>query len=108
MSVVSRREFLCSSVALGAVAASPLCASGANAAMSPNDKFDLVIRGGEVIDPRVSVPIEKAHRPAAVAEAEPALDPLEPVIAYAAREIQGHRAVSVTTVDRMFVERILQ
>ena len=33
---------------------------------------------GEVIDPRVSVPMEKAHRPAAVAEAEPALDPLEP------------------------------
>ena len=55
MSVVSRREFLCSSVALGAVAASPLCASGANAAMSPNDKFDLVIRGGEVIDPSQSL-----------------------------------------------------
>ena len=55
MSVVSRREFLCSSAALGAVAASPLCVSGANAAMSPNDKFDLVIRGGEVIDPSQSL-----------------------------------------------------
>src|ERR1700734_996755 len=37
---------------------------------------------GEVIDPRVSVPIEKAHRPAAVAEAEPALDPLEPSLRF--------------------------
>jgi dihydroorotase len=55
MSVVSRREFLCSSAALGAVAASPLCVSGANAAMSSNDKFDLVIRGGEVIDPSQSL-----------------------------------------------------
>src|SRR5260370_6477601 len=33
---------------------------------------------GDVMDPSVSVPIEKAQRPAAVAEADPALDPLEP------------------------------
>src|SRR5271156_6875646 len=33
---------------------------------------------GDVIDPRVSVPIENPHRPAAVAEAEPALEPLDP------------------------------
>ena len=30
------------------------------------------------MDPRVSVPIEKAQSPAAVADAEPALDPLDP------------------------------
>ena len=33
---------------------------------------------GEVIEPSVSVPIAKPQRPAAVAEAEPALDPLAP------------------------------
>src|SRR6056297_720090 len=33
---------------------------------------------GEVIEPRVSVPMEKAQSPAAVAEADPALEPEEP------------------------------
>ena len=33
---------------------------------------------GEVIEPSVSVPMAKAQSPAAVALAEPALDPLEP------------------------------
>ena len=33
---------------------------------------------GEVIEPSVSVPIENPQSPAAVAEAEPALDPLDP------------------------------
>src|ERR1700735_3995987 len=33
---------------------------------------------GEVIDPSVSVPIEKSHRPAAGAGADPALGPLGP------------------------------
>jgi hypothetical protein len=33
---------------------------------------------GNVIEPSVSVPIAKPHRPAAVAEADPALEPLEP------------------------------
>ena len=33
---------------------------------------------GEVMDPSVSVPIANPQRPAAVAEAEPALEPLEP------------------------------
>jgi hypothetical protein len=37
---------------------------------------------GEVIEPSVSVPIEKAQSPAAVAEAEPALDPLEPSLRF--------------------------
>src|SRR3984957_18681734 len=32
---------------------------------------------GDVIEPSVSVPIENAQRPAAVAEADPALHPLE-------------------------------
>src|SRR3989440_4276603 len=47
MSVLSRRDFLESvgSVAL-AVASTP-----AFAAMGPNDKFDLVIKGGDVLDP---------------------------------------------------------
>jgi hypothetical protein len=33
---------------------------------------------GETIDPQVSVPIEKATRPADVADADPAEDPLDP------------------------------
>src|ERR1035441_9978255 len=33
---------------------------------------------GEIIEPRVSVPSEKPTRPAAVEEADPAEDPLEP------------------------------
>src|SRR6204780_3201625 len=37
---------------------------------------------GEVIDPSVSVPIENPHRPAAVAEAEPALEPLDPSLRF--------------------------
>jgi dihydroorotase len=45
MSVLSRREFL-SSTAAAALAATP-----AFAAMGPNDKFDLVIKGGDVLDP---------------------------------------------------------
>src|ERR1700727_3763932 len=43
---------------------------------------------GEVIDPSVSVPIEKAHSPAAVAEAEPALDPLEPSLRFQGLRVQ--------------------
>ena len=35
-------------------------------------------REGETIDPRVSVPIENATQPAAVAEPGPAEEPLEP------------------------------
>lgn len=51
MSAVSRRDFLAaaSSFAL-ATATSP-----AYAAMGPNDKFDLVIKGGDVLDPSQSL-----------------------------------------------------
>ena len=47
MSVLSRREFVttASSAALAAASAP------AFAAMGPNDKFDLVIKGGDVLDP---------------------------------------------------------
>jgi dihydroorotase len=55
MGATSRREFLSNSGALGALAASALFVSGAKAAIGPNDKFDLVIRGGEVIDPSQSL-----------------------------------------------------
>jgi dihydroorotase len=50
MAVVSRRNFLSTtgSFALAAAAAS---VGGAHAAMGPNDKFDLVIKGGDVLDP---------------------------------------------------------
>ena len=52
MSVLSRREFLGSagSAALAAAVGGP-----AHAAMGPNDKFDLVIKGGDVLDPSQSL-----------------------------------------------------
>src|SRR3979409_2677048 len=48
----SRREFLgtASSFALGCAIAGP-----ARAAMGPDDKFDLVIKGGDVLDPSQSL-----------------------------------------------------
>jgi len=51
MSALSRRHFLSltGSTALAATAGSAL------AAMGPNDKFDLVIKGGEVLDPSQSL-----------------------------------------------------
>jgi dihydroorotase len=51
MSILSRRDFLAgsSSTVLG-MAAAGLCRP-ARAAMGPDDKFDLVIKGGEVLDP---------------------------------------------------------
>ena len=45
---MKRRSFV---AAAGAVAASSLAGRALAAAMGPDDKFDLVIRGGEVIDP---------------------------------------------------------
>jgi dihydroorotase len=51
MKSVSRREFL------GAASSFALAASGSrvHAAMGPNDKFDLVIKGGDVLDPSQSL-----------------------------------------------------
>jgi len=51
MSILSRRDFLVgsSSTALGIAAAGLY--HPARAAMGPDDKFDLLIKGGEVLDP---------------------------------------------------------
>jgi dihydroorotase len=51
MSALSRRDFL----ALSTSAAALILTGPAGAAMGPNDKFDLVIRGGEVLDPSQSL-----------------------------------------------------
>ena len=51
MTGFSRRNFLSLS---GSAAVAPL-SGGANAAMGPNDKFDLVIKGGDVLDPSQSL-----------------------------------------------------
>src|SRR6201988_1207863 len=48
MSAVSRRDFL-------ATAGSFALAGPARAAMGPDDKFDLVIKGGDVLDPSQSL-----------------------------------------------------
>jgi dihydroorotase len=55
MSMLSRRDFLIgsSSAALGTAAAGLY--HPARAAMRPDDKFDLVIKGGEVLDPSQSL-----------------------------------------------------
>jgi dihydroorotase len=52
MSVLSRRDFLGSAGSLALAAAS---GAPARAAMDPNDKFDLVIKGGDVLDPSQSL-----------------------------------------------------
>ena len=54
MSIVSRRDFL-SHAGTVALAASLLSAKTATAAMGPDDKFDLVIKGGDVLDPSQSL-----------------------------------------------------
>jgi dihydroorotase len=46
---ISRRKFLASTAALAVTAGT------AGAAMGPNDKFDLVIKGGDVLDPSQSL-----------------------------------------------------
>src|SRR3954466_8351752 len=48
MKTTSRRTFLAGGFAL---AGSALLGRAVHAAMGPNDKFDLLIKGGEVLDP---------------------------------------------------------
>jgi len=52
MLALSRRQFLAHSASGLALAAT---AGAASAAMGPNDKFDLVIKGGDVLDPSQSL-----------------------------------------------------
>src|SRR4030081_975985 len=52
MSALSRRNFLSLT---GSVAAATLSGRLAAAAMGPNDKFDLVIKDGDVLDPSQSL-----------------------------------------------------
>ena len=58
MSGFSRRDFL----SLTGSAAVAGIAGHANAAMGPNDKFDLVIKGGDVLDPSQSLRGKARHR----------------------------------------------
>src|SRR6185369_18087438 len=51
MPMYSRRQFLASAGAASTIAATGLSAGTATAAMGPNDKFDVLIKGGEVLDP---------------------------------------------------------
>src|ERR1700742_4408963 len=51
MSVLSRRDFLTTAGSFALAAGS----APALAAMGPNDKFDLVIKGGDVLDPSQSL-----------------------------------------------------
>ena len=51
MPVFSRRDFLATTGSFALTAAAASIGGSARAAMGPNDKFDLVIKGGDVIDP---------------------------------------------------------
>jgi dihydroorotase len=51
MRALTRRQILSGSGSLMALAAAGLKSPSAFAAMGPNDKFDLVVKGGEVLDP---------------------------------------------------------
>src|SRR5260221_14694775 len=53
MSAVSRRDFLSTAGSFAVAAAAGTM--GAHAAMGPNDKYDLVIKGGDVLDPHQSL-----------------------------------------------------
>jgi dihydroorotase len=52
MSIVSRRDFLASA---GAFVLTPALHGPVHAAMRPDDKFDLVIKGGDMLDPSQSL-----------------------------------------------------
>jgi dihydroorotase len=47
----SRRKFVAAAAAVAAYGTTGLIADAVRAAMGPNDKFDLVVKGGEVLDP---------------------------------------------------------
>ena len=53
MSATSRRDFLVTASMFALAAASGI--APARAAMGPDDKFDLVIKGGDVLDPSQSL-----------------------------------------------------
>jgi dihydroorotase len=55
MSALSRRNFLALSGSAAAATLSGRITTSASAAMGPNDKFDLVIKGGDVLDPSQSL-----------------------------------------------------
>jgi dihydroorotase len=51
MSAVSRRDFLVSTGSFALAVAAATLGGSAHAAIGPDDKFDLVIKGGDVLDP---------------------------------------------------------
>src|SRR6195256_5693825 len=55
MSALSRRNFLVLTGSAAAATLSGRLTTSADAAMGPNDKFDLVIKGGDVLDPSQSL-----------------------------------------------------
>src|ERR1700712_4232888 len=55
MSAFSRRHFLALSGSAAAAVMAGRVTTSAHAAMGPNDKFDLVIKGGDVLDPSQSL-----------------------------------------------------
>src|SRR3954452_1572617 len=55
MSTISRRDLLQGSATLALAACGAMHAAPALATMGPDDKFDLVIKGGDVLDPSQSL-----------------------------------------------------
>src|ERR1700704_1091357 len=62
MSALSRRNFLALTGSAAAATLSGRFTTSATAAMGPNDKFDLVIKGGDVLDPSQSLRGKRAMR----------------------------------------------
>src|SRR5262245_5466342 len=55
MSAVSRRDFLVSTGSFALAVAAATLGGSARAAIGPDDKFDLLIKGGDVLDPSQSL-----------------------------------------------------
>ena len=55
MSALTRRQLLAGSGSMFALGIAGLCSGAAIAALGPNDKFDLVIKSGDVLDPSQSL-----------------------------------------------------
>jgi dihydroorotase len=87
----TRRRFLANSGSLLALGATALGGGSALAAMGPNDKFDLLVKGGEVLDPSQNL---RGRRDIGIRWG--AIEAVEP-------DISADRALKVLNVDGKLV-----
>ncbi len=91
MNASTRRQFLANSGSLLALGATALGGGSALAAMGPNDKFDLLVKGGEVLDPSQNL---RGRRDIGIRWG--AIEAVEP-------DISADRALKVLNVDGKLV-----